>query len=155
LPEEAAIEVADRQWGEIVQGSNLAEQGEFREAAEAAGEPGPQRRLGATREERVIEICECVIDIVAALFNVSGKELRASRRAGMEVARVRQIGMYVAHVCLHLSQNDVGKGFGRDRTTVLHACHQIEDMRDEPEFDRIVAMTERVTEAAFRGRELL
>jgi chromosomal replication initiation ATPase DnaA len=117
---------------------------------------GPdQRRLAASREERVVELCECVIDIVAALFNVCGKELRAPGRSPLAVARVRQVGMYVAHVCLHLSMNDVGRGFGRDRTTVLHACHLIEDLRDEPEFDRMVAMTERVTEAAFRGREIL
>jgi len=117
--------------------------------------PAAPRRLPAPRQERVLELCECVIDIVAALFSVCSKELRAPGRSSTAVSRVRQIGMYVAHVCLRLSMNDVGKGFGRDRTTVLHACHLIEDMRDEPEFDRIVAMTERVTEAAFRGRELL
>lgn len=136
-----------------MQSSNLAEQKE-QEAPLPAGE-GSLRRFGTTREERAMAVCECVIDIVAALFNVSGKELRAPGRTGLEVARVRQIGMYVAHVCLRLPMSDVGKGFGRDRTTVLHACHVIEDLRDEPEFDRVVSMTERITEAAFRGRELI
>ena len=44
------------------------------------------------------------------------------------------------------------RGFGRDRTTVLHACHLIEDLRDDAEFDRIVAVAERIALAAFGAR---
>jgi chromosomal replication initiation ATPase DnaA len=98
--------------------------------------------------ERVPAICDAVIDIAAALFNVSGRELRHPGRSSLSVSRVRQIAMYVTHVALGLSMREVGQGFGRDRTTVLHACHQIEDLRDDQEFDGIVAMTERVMTAA-------
>ena len=98
--------------------------------------------------ERVPAICDAVIDIAAALFNVSGRELRHPGRSSLSVSRVRQIAMYVTHVALGLSMREVGQGFGRDRTTVLHACHQIEDMWDDQEFDGIVAMTERVMTAA-------
>ena len=101
------------------------------------------------RLDRVATICDGVIDIAAALFNVSGREMRHPGRSSLGVARVRQIAMYVTHVSLGLSMRDVGQGFGRDRTTVLHACHQIEDMRDEEEFDRIVALAERVVCAVF------
>lgn len=110
------------------------------------------RRFSALSDERSIEYCECVIDIVAALFGVSSKDLRRPGRSSTSISRVRQIGMYVAHVVLRLTMTEVGRGFSRDRSTVQHACHQVEDMRDDAEFDRIVAMTERVTEAAFRGR---
>ncbi|WP_375165892.1 helix-turn-helix domain-containing protein [Chelativorans sp.] len=113
------------------------------------------RKLSPVSDERVIDICECVMDIVAAVFNVSGKELRRPGRSSTEVARVRQMGMYVAHVVLRLSMNDIGRGFGRDRTTVLHACHTIEDLRDDEDFDRIIHMTEQVTAAAFRHMEVL
>lgn len=95
------------------------------------------------------ETCDGVIDIAAALFNVSGKELRHPGRSVLNVSRVRQIAMYVTHVSLGLSMREVGHGFGRDRTTVLYACHQIEDMRDDAEFDAIVCMVERVVTAAF------
>lgn len=101
------------------------------------------------RLDRVATICDGVIDIAAALFNVSGREMRHPGRSSLGVSRVRQIAMYVTHVSLGLSMRDVGQGFGRDRTTVLHACHQIEDMRDEEEFDRIVALAERVVCAVF------
>ena len=103
--------------------------------------------------ERKIEICECMIDIAAAIFAVSSKELRRPGRTALAVARVRQISMYVAHVVMGLSMSEVGRGFGRDRTTVLHACHLIEDMRDDEEFDAIVAMVERVARAALRYRD--
>ncbi len=60
--------------------------------------------------------------------------------------------MYVAHVILQMSMSDIGRGFGRDRTTVIHACHLIEDLRDDEDFDRVVAVAERVALAAFRNR---
>lgn len=107
------------------------------------------------RTDRIAAACDGVIDIVAALFNVSSKELRAPGRSVLSVSRVRQIAMYVTHVELGISMRDVGEGFGRDRTTVIHACHQIEDLRDDEEFDGIVAGVERLVGAAFgkAGRE--
>jgi hypothetical protein len=125
-----------------------------RQAETASASPGRRRAPAASfskldRLDRVAAICDGVIDIAAALFNVSGRELRHPGRSSLGVARVRQIAMYVTHVSLGLSMRDVGQGFGRDRTTVLHACHQIEDMRDEEEFDRIVALAERVVCAVF------
>lgn len=104
------------------------------------------------RDEASLEMCESLIDIAAALFSVSSKELRKPGRTTVPVSRVRQIAMYVAHVVLRLTMGEVGAGFGRDRTTVLHACQVIEDLRDDPEFDRVVLMTERVAAAAFRNR---
>lgn len=107
---------------------------------------------GGPRGERAVELCEGMIDIVAALFNVPGKELRRSGRTDQSITRVRQIAMYVSHVVLRLSMNEIGQGFGRDRTTVLYACHLIEDLRDDEDFDCLVARTERVALAAFRSR---
>jgi len=111
-------------------------------------EPPPLNR----RAERVMEVCEAMIDICAALFNVPGRELRQTGRTSNGVARVRQIAMYVTHVTLGISMQEVGRGFIRDRTTVRHACHLVEDMRDDEEFDRMVALTEKVALAAFRQR---
>lgn len=104
------------------------------------------------REEKSLEICEGLIDLVAAFFNVSSKELRRPGRSAAGVGRVRQIAMYVGHVALGLSMNEIGRGFGRDRTTVLYACHLIEDLRDDIEFDRMVQTVEKVAEAAFRNQ---
>ncbi len=43
--------------------------------------------------------------------------------------------MYLCHVAFELSLARVAVAFGRDRSTVAHACHMIEDRRDEIRFD--------------------
>ena len=109
-------------------------------------------RSAGTRDERTLELCEGMIDITAALFNVPSKEIRKAGRTTLGISRVRQVAMYVAHVVLKLNMTDIGRAFARDRTTVLYACHLVEDLRDDPDFDRIITMTERVALAAFGNR---
>jgi chromosomal replication initiation ATPase DnaA len=104
------------------------------------------------RGERIMEVCEAMIDICAALYGVSSKELRSTGKCGTSVTRVRQIAMYVTHVALGIKMQDVGRGFCRDRTTVRYACQVIEDLRDDLEFDRTMMTTEQVALAAFRNR---
>jgi chromosomal replication initiation ATPase DnaA len=50
--------------------------------------------------------------------------------------------MYLAHVAGGLSMREVGRLFSRDRTTVAHACALVEDRRDDPQFDRALAILE-------------
>ncbi len=44
--------------------------------------------------------------------------------------------MYLAHVSLEERLGVVAAHFGRDRSTVAHACARIEDERDDPVLDR-------------------
>ncbi len=106
-------------------------------------------RAGKTREEEVVAISEGMIDILAACFSVSSKELRSQERATACISRIRQVGMYISHVALGLNMKEVAIGFCRDRSTVVHACHLIEDLRDDPDFDKICATVERIACAAF------
>jgi hypothetical protein len=62
-------------------------------------------------------------------------------------AFARQIAMYLAHVGFGLSMAEVGRAFGRDRTTVVHACHLIEDRRDETRFDQMLDHLEQAATA--------
>jgi hypothetical protein len=50
--------------------------------------------------------------------------------------------MYLAHVAGGLPLAEVGRLFKRDRTTVAHACAVVEDRRDDPAFDRALAILE-------------
>jgi chromosomal replication initiation ATPase DnaA len=50
--------------------------------------------------------------------------------------------MYLAHVSCGLSLTAVGQVFARDRTTVAHACGRVEDLRDDPAFDRCLELLE-------------
>jgi chromosomal replication initiation ATPase DnaA len=52
--------------------------------------------------------------------------------------------MYLAHVTFGLTLTTVGRAFGRDRTTVSHACGLVEDARDNPEFDRTLELLEAI-----------
>ncbi len=104
---------------------------------------------GGSRSDEVIEICEAMRDVLAACFSVSGRDIRTEGRKSGEICRIRQIGMYVAHVIVGLSMLEVGFGFQRDRSTVAHACHVIEDLRDDPDFERVIQMIERIAEIAF------
>ena len=102
-----------------------------------------------SREQQNIALCDALIDLLVTMFGVSGAELRSPLRCRREVARVRQIGMYGAHTAFGLAMREVAAGFGRDRTTVMHACHLVEDMRDDTEFDAIVSTFERIAQSAF------
>lgn len=119
-------------------------------AVEAGKAPQTRTERRAARRQRACATCDGLIDILAALFGVDGRELRSSGRSRRPVSRVRQIGMYVAHTSLDLTMQDVADGFSRDRSTVMHACHMIEDLRDDDDFDRIVSRTEKTVLAAFR-----
>jgi chromosomal replication initiation ATPase DnaA len=55
-----------------------------------------------------------------------------AEKRGAELARARQIAMYLAHVVGQLTLYEVAEHFGRDRSTVSHACINIEDSRDSP-----------------------
>lgn len=50
--------------------------------------------------------------------------------------------MYISHVSLKQSVAEVGRYFGRDRTTVTHACEVIEDRREDPDVDRLLSSIE-------------
>ena len=79
--------------------------------------------------------CTIAKGVVAMVLEEDlGRQDRRTRAA----AFARQIAMYLAHVGFGLSMADVGRAFGRDRTTVVHACHLIEDRRDERRFDDLL-----------------
>lgn len=85
----------------------------------------------------------CLIRFVAAARGVPTRQLLLPKRGEADVALARQLAMYLMHVVLGRLYHDVGRFFGRDRTTVSHACAVIEDLRDDPEFDAEVSRLER------------
>lgn len=120
-------------------------------APKSAGDRGEpfRARDSARTTAGAIALCDAIIDLTAIFFNVSSRDLRSSGRTPNPVSRVRQIGMYVGHVTLGLKMTEVGAGFGRDKSTVVHACHTIEDMRDDEDFNVIVSRVESLVTIAF------
>jgi chromosomal replication initiation ATPase DnaA len=95
-------------------------------------------------------ICQFVVACVAADFNLAAAALIGATRGSPRVAFARQVAMYLAHVGFALSFECIGRGFGRDRTTVAHACRVVEDGRDDIWLDCRLATLERVCRADVR-----
>ena len=92
--------------------------------------------------------CDTVITLVAQEKRIPIRLLMHKSRCRMGTARARQLAMYLCHVALGRSLQEVGDIFGRDRTTVSYACALMEDMRDDRGFDDAVAALELRIEAA-------
>ncbi len=63
-------------------------------------------------------------------------------RGSPQTAFARQLAMYLCHVGFELSLARVAAAFGRDRSTVAHACREIEDRREDGQFDLWVSALE-------------
>ena len=48
----------------------------------------------------------------------------------------------MAHVGCGLTLTEVGRQFGRDRTTVAHACEVVEERREDQDFDQMIELLE-------------
>jgi hypothetical protein len=79
---------------------------------------------------------------VSQVFSIDVDDIRGTSRGLASVALARQTAMYLTHVVCGVPLTDVGRAFGRDRTTVRHACAVIEDRRDNPAFDRTIVLLE-------------
>ena len=89
--------------------------------------------------------------MTVAAFAVPVVELRASHRGTATVALARQCAMYLAHVGFGLSYTEVGRMFGRDRTTAAHACRVIEERRDDPVTDVLLGVLEQACRPQHRS----
>lgn len=81
-------------------------------------------------------------DTVAGMFDIESDLIRLHSRGRARVALARQVAMYLAHIECGLSLTAAGDLFDRDRTTVAHACHVVEERREDPTFDRAIDLLE-------------
>lgn len=87
---------------------------------------------------------ESIQNAVARHYGFDQAALRGkSRRA--EVVRARQVAMYLCREIVKNSYAEIGLQFGRDHSTVMHACGKISDLLDEDEAD-VVAAVNAITE---------
>jgi chromosomal replication initiation ATPase DnaA len=74
-------------------------------------------------------------DVASYALEVPVDEILNLRRGTAEAAFARQVAVYLCHIGFELSLARVAAAFGRDRSTIAHACRAIEDRREEPQFD--------------------
>ena len=80
---------------------------------------------------------------VERVFGVQRQIIAQQNRGRAASAQARQVAMYLAHVGCGMTLTEAGRLFGRDRTTVAHACMVVEDKRDDPIWDQMLDLLER------------
>lgn len=98
------------------------------------------------------DVCRIVRQVVGEIISLTGDRSLTRWDRRRMLCHVRQIAMYVCHVSLSIPLTDIGQAFGRDRTTVGHACHVVEDRRDDAAFDDFVTGIERIVGIIFAVR---
>ncbi|MEL6436444.1 MAG: helix-turn-helix domain-containing protein, partial [Pseudomonadota bacterium] len=104
------------------------------------------RRANHLTDEEAIAQSDALIALLSEVLEVPGDMLRSPSRCSKDIALSRQIGMYLAHTSIRLTMAQVGLGFQRGKSTVVHACHLVEDMREDATFDAFLARLERIIE---------
>ena len=79
--------------------------------------------------------CRFIQHTIATAHRVCFDDLMSPSRRKAPIAFARQVAMYLAHVSCGFTLTEVGRCFGRDRTTVAHACRLVEDERDREDVD--------------------
>ncbi|MEK7309142.1 MAG: chromosomal replication initiator protein DnaA [Nitrospirota bacterium] len=87
-------------------------------------------------EERILDI-ESIQKVVCEYYGLKPQDIKAKKRT-RDIAFPRQIAMYLSKILTDSSLSDIGKNFGgKDHSTVIHACKQIEIRRGkEEDFNR-------------------
>jgi hypothetical protein len=93
--------------------------------------PAPPENSSAAAPSNPERTCQWVAFCVARDYGLDMAALFAPTRGAPRAAFARQVAMYLAHTGFELSLETISRVFGRDRTTVSHACHVVEDDRDD------------------------
>jgi chromosomal replication initiator protein len=89
------------------------------------------------REEAGVLGIDSIQKTVCEYYRLKIQDLKTKKRT-KEIAFPRQIAMYLSKILTDSSLSDIGKNFGgKDHSTVIHACKQVETRRKkDEEFDR-------------------
>ena len=129
-----------------------------------AGVPGTTPAVGVAKPRpgepagtaAFVDILRCRVTwrLVAELFAAAcERDLPEGAARRRPRCHMRQIAMYLSHVVLSVPYQTIATAFGRDRTTVMHACSVVEDRRDDAGYDRFVEQCERCVGAVFAPLE--
>ena len=98
----------------------------------ADSQPRPLVRRSSRRYEKLSEdpLALVLVMRLAHEHRVSLRDVMQGGRGSGNASHTRQVAMYLCHVLLRRTQERLGELFGRDRTTVSHACAAIELQRE-------------------------
>jgi hypothetical protein len=93
--------------------------------------PVPPGSTSVTALSEPERSCHWVAFCVARDFGLDLAALFTPTRGAPRVSFARQVAMYLANTGFELSFETISRIFDRDRSTVSHACHVVEDGRDD------------------------
>jgi len=77
---------------------------------------------------------DIIVDCCASFYNMRKEDITGIRKT-KEIAKARQVAMYLMREILGISQLKIAKYFGKDHTTVMHAINKVEkDIAENPAF---------------------
>jgi len=120
----------------------LALRPEFQGERDLKGRPTAHQKTQSEQKLSDNNRLRYLMGIVSQSTGIQIEDIVKPTRAYARAARARQICMYLAYTSYQWTLARVGKAFGRDRTTVGYACRLIEDLRDDPQFDRQIEVIE-------------
>lgn len=96
-----------------------------------------------TRRQRFDRNCARLsAGMVGYALGIPAEFILSAALGPQDIARARQMAMYLAHVGFGISLARVATAFWRDRSTVAYACRLIEDQRDDVRFDGWMSVLE-------------
>lgn len=78
---------------------------------------------------------EKIVDEVSRTYSVSAEDI-FSRKKSAEIAKARQVSIYIVHEVMGLSSTEIGKKFNKDHTTVLYTTDKIKNLIKTNEMEK-------------------
>lgn len=78
---------------------------------------------------------EKIVDEVSRTYNVSVEDI-FSKKKSAEIAKARQISIYIVHTVMGLSSIEIGKKFNKDHTTILYTTDKIKNLIKTNEMEK-------------------
>lgn len=83
-----------------------------------------------------------VLSYIQSVYGVKPVYLLGPSRGSRKLSDARQTFQYLSHISFGHSYTAIAAFSSRDRTSVAHGCHRVEDRRDDANFDRALHFAE-------------
>lgn len=109
---------------------------------DARTQEGGRVRFSLLAEASTAEKLDVCNILAGLLYGVEPDTFEPYSRQERRVNEARQLGIYLANVCLGVSYEDIALPARRNRSTVRYGIERVEDRRENPQFDMAVVVLE-------------